>query len=368
VRRSKAVSNYKDDNKAAIVVQPLSLRDKVVQSWHVLAGKAWTGKLSLVILAVLLLAIPRLITGNYWIRVLDHAGLYIMMALGLNLIAGQAGLVSLGYIAFFAVGSYTYALLASPLHGMHLPFPPVFILAGVLAGVFGFLLSIPTLPLKGDYLVMVTLAFNEIIRLLAHNLKPLTGGTRGIISIDHPHILFFKLTTPRDYYYVLLLLCAVEIFLMRRLERSRIGRAWMAIREDEGAARTMGLDTQRLKLLACAIGSIPAGLAGSLYAGMQTYISPTDFIVDESIVILSMVAVGGIGNVPGVVLGALLLAIAPEPIRTYAQTYRLLIYGAILVMFTLFRPEGIWPKRYRAHEGEKAGGPMEGVSGQVEAR
>lgn len=337
-----------DNHKTAEPTRPQGLRDKTTRYWHSSSSKAWIRQLPLIILAVFLLAIPRLVSGNYVIRVLDHVGLYVMMALGLNLIAGQTGLISLGYIAFFAVGAYTYALLASPHFDIHLPFIPVFILAGILAGIFGCLLAIPTLPLKGDYLVMVTVAFNEIVRLLAHSLKPLTGGPRGIISIDHPQLLFFKLATPRDYYYVLLPLCALEIFLMRRLERSRIGRAWMAIREDEQAARTLGLNTQRLKLLACIIGSIPAGLAGALYAGMQTYISPTDFIVDESIIILSMVVVGGIGSVPGVVLGALLLTIAPEIIRTYAQTYRLLIYGATLVVFTLFRPEGIWPKRYRS--------------------
>jgi len=369
MRRNKAMSKCEDDNKAALVAQPLNLlRNKVVQSWHALVGEAWARKLSLAILAVLLLAIPRLITSSYWIRVIDQAGLYIIMALGLNVIVGYAGLLNLGYAAFFAIGAYTWALLASPQHDIHLPFLLIFPFAGALVAFVAYLLAIPALPLKGDYLALVTLAFAEGIRIFVNN-SSFTNAAYGIIQIDHPNIAFFTVRTVTHYYYLILLLCAVEIFLMRRFERSRIGRAWMAIREDEAAARTMGLDTRRLKLLACAIGAAPAGLAGVLFAGMQTFISPESFKFVESMAILSMVIAGGAGNVSGVVLAALLLTILPEPLRgTYFERARILVYGVLLLFCALFRPQGIWPRRYGAHEGGKRVVAIEETSGQVEAR
>lgn len=348
MRRSKAVSNYKDDNEAVRGVQPLSLRSKVVQYWHALAGIAWAKKLYLAILAVLLLIVPKLIPGNYWIRILVQAGLYVMMALGLNIIAGYAGLLNLGYAAFFAIGAYTYALLASPQHDIHLPFLLVFPFAGVLVAFVAYLLAIPALPLKGDYLALVTLSFAECLRIFFNSFAPLTNAAYGIMQIDHPSVPLFTLTTPRHYYYFVLLLCVAEMFLMQRLERSRIGRAWRAIREDEEAARTMGVDARRLKLLACAIGAIPGGLAGLLFAGMQTFISPVSFGLMESIAVLCMVIVGGRGSSTGVVIGALLLTISVEPLRgTEFESARILIYGVLLLLCALFRPQGIWPRRYR---------------------
>jgi branched-chain amino acid transport system permease protein len=322
-------------------------------TWNALVRRVSSSRIPAVLLLVFFLILPRFLPGQHWVRVLDNAGLYIMMALGLNLIAGQTGLISLGYVALFAVGSYTYAILASQQLGHHFPFLLLFPLAGALAGVFGFLLAVPALSLKGSYLVMVTLGFSEIVRFMIHNLKWLTGGTQGIRAIYSPQLLFYTLESPRDYYYLLLAVCVIEILVMRRIERSRIGRAWAAMREDEGAAKTTGLNTRALRLLVCAIGSIPAGLAGAINAPLMTYIEPQYFVIDESITILSMVVIGGLGNAPGVVLGALILTVLPEPLRRYAQEYRLLIYGAILILFTLFRPQGLLPRQYARRGSEE---------------
>jgi branched-chain amino acid transport system permease protein len=304
-------------------------------------------RLAVVALGLLLLALPRLLHGNLWIRVLDQAGIGVMLAVGLDVMAGQVGLVSLGYAAFYAVGAYTYALLASPQLDIHLPFALLFPLAGGLAALAGVLISLPALSLRGDYLAMVTLAFGEIVRLLLNTVH-FTGGPQGIISIDQPRFLTATLTTPRDYYYFILAACAVEMFLFSRIEKSRVGRAWRAIREDEAAARTMGVPANRLKVLACAVAAVPAGLAGVLFAGLQTFVSPVSFALVESVGILAMVVAGGMGNIPGAAVGAVAITLITEPLRQYTGEYRLLIYGILLMVFALFRPQGIWPKRRRA--------------------
>jgi len=298
-------------------------------------------------LALLLLALPRLLRGNLWIRVLDQAGIGVMLAVGLNVMAGQVGLVSLGYAAFYAIGAYTYALLASPQLGIHLPFALLFPLAGGLAALAGVLISVPALSLRGDYLAMVTLAFGEIVRLLLNTVH-FTGGPQGIISIDAPAFLTMALRTPRDYYYFILALCALEMLLFSRIEQSRIGLAWRAIREDEAAARTMGVPANRLKVLACAVAAVPAGLAGVLFAGLQTFVSPVSFALVESVGILAMVVAGGMGNIAGAAVGAVAITLITEPLRQYAGEYRLLIYGMLLMIFALFRPQGIWPQRRRS--------------------
>jgi len=342
--KNDAMSDYKEESSRPAAGEAMEAAKTLLSA---LLGQAWARRFLPVFALILLLAVPQLIAGNFWIRVLVQAGLGIVLALGLNVMVGYAGLLNLGYAGFYAMGAYTYALLASPQHEIHLPFLVLFPLAGILTALVGALLCLPALPLRGDYLAMVTLGFGEIIRLLINNLDPITNGPMGIISIDHPRILFWVLKTPRDYYYVLLIVCVVVIVLMRRLERSRIGRAWTAIREDEEAARAMGINTTRLKLLACAIGAAPAGLAGALYAGVQTFVSPRSFTLMESIAVLSMVIIGGSGSVPGVVIGALLLSILPEPLRQYAASYRMAIYGALLTLFALFRSQGIWPRGYR---------------------
>jgi branched-chain amino acid transport system permease protein len=323
-----------------------------LQYWHALADRVWVKRLLLVFGAVLLLAVPRLITSNYWLRVIDIAGLYAMMALGYNLMFGYTGLFNLGFAAFFAIGAYTYAMLASPLHDMHLPFLLILLLAIALASLVSYLLGIPSISLVGDYLGLVTLAFAEILRILVNNLK-FTNASYGIINIDAISLPFFTFKTVRDYYYLILPLCIAVYFIIKRLEDSRIGRAWLAIRNDEDAARTSGLDTRRLKLLACAIGVAPVGLAGVIFAGMQTFVSPESFTSRETWLIIAMAIVGGLGNADGAVLGALLLTILPEPLRgTPLESARTLIYGLLLIFFSLFRPEGLLPRRRRAGEGE----------------
>jgi len=340
------MSNRKDDKKA--ISRPLGVPlNKALQSWHALTGKVWVRRLCLVLFACFLLAIPRLISSNYWMRIIDLAVLYAIMAIGYNIMLGYTGLFNLGFAAFFAIGAYCYALLASPLHDVHLPFLVIFPLGVVLTALISYLLGIPSLPLKGDYLGLVTLAFAESLGILVNNLE-FTNAAYGIIDIDPIRVPFFTLKTVRDYYYLILSVCALTFFIVKRLEDSRIGRAWLAIREDEEAARTMGVDTRRLKLLACAIGAAPVGLAGAIFAGMQTFISPVSFSSRETWLILTMVIVGGIGNVSGAVLGALLLTILPEPLRgTPVESARILIYGLLLVFFAHFRPQGLWPRRWR---------------------
>jgi branched-chain amino acid transport system permease protein len=311
---------------------------------------------------------------RYLFRVLDQAGIYVLLALGLNVVVGYAGLLDLGYVAFYAIGAYFYALLASPQLGLHVPFWVVLPLAPLLAALFGVLLGAPTLRLRGDYLAIVTLGFGEVIRILLNNLDPITNGPRGVINIDpatldvtaldprsvataklllYPplpdllHWLPLTLSSPIQYYYLILILCAAAIFFSYRLEGSRIGRAWAAIREDEDAAQTMGINKTTTKLLAFALGASTAGFSGVIFSGLQGFVSPESFILLESITILAMVVLGGMGSIPGVVLGAVILVIVPEVLREYAQ-YRFTIFGLGLTLMMLVRPGGLWPARVQA--------------------
>jgi branched-chain amino acid transport system permease protein len=343
------VSNQNDGSKAT----PRSLGSSLggpLQYWHALSSKVWVKRLLLLLAFALLFILPRVITSNYWLRIIDIAGLYVMMALGYNLMFGYTGLFNLGFAAFFAIGAYTYAILASPLHDMHLPFLLILPLAVALAALVSYLLGIPSISLVGDYLGLVTLAFAEILRILVNNLK-FTNASYGIINIDAISLPFFTFQSVRDYYYLILPICVAVYFIIKRLEESRIGRAWLAIRNDEEAARTSGLDTRRLKLLACAIGVAPVGLAGVIFASMQTFVSPESFTSRETWLIIAMAIVGGLGNADGAVLGALLLIILPEPLRgTPLESARTLIYGLLLIFFSLFRPQGLLPRRRRASE------------------
>ena len=310
---------------------------------------------------------------RYLFRVLDQAGIYILLALGLNVVVGYAGLLDLGYVAFYAIGAYSYALLASPQLGLHIPFWLVLPAAPLLAALFGVLLGAPTLRLRGDYLAIVTLGFGEVIRILLNNLDALTNGPRGVINIDpatldptrlppksvatarlllYPplpelfHRLPLTLSSPVQYYYLIVALCLAAIFFSSRLEGSRIGRAWAAIREDEDAAQTMGINKTTTKLLAFAMGASTAGFSGVIFSGLQGFVSPESFILLESITILAMVVLGGMGSIPGVVLGAVFLVVLPEVLREYAQ-YRLTIFGLGLTVMMLVRPQGLWPARMR---------------------
>lgn len=345
------MSNQKNDEQmtARSLSSPLN---QVQRYWRELSRKAWGKRALLLAIAVLLLALPRVVTSNYWLRIIDIAGLYVMMALGYNLMFGYTGLFNLGFAAFFAIGAYCYAMLASPLHNVHLPFLVILPLAVGLTSLVSYLLGIPSISLVGDYLGLVTLSFAEIFRILVNNLK-FTNASYGIINIDAISLPFFTFKSVSDYYYLILPLCVLTYLIIKRLEDSRIGRAWMAIRNDEEAARTSGLDTRGLKLLACAIGVAPVGLAGVIFAGMQTFVSPESFTSRETWLIIAMAIVGGLGNADGAVLGALLLTILPEPLRgTPLESARALIYGLLLIVFSLFRPQGLLPRRYWKGEAE----------------
>jgi branched-chain amino acid transport system permease protein len=343
----------------------------------------WFWVVSTLVLLCLPFATDALL-GRGWVRIADFALLYIMLALGLNIVVGYAGLLDLGYIAFFAVGAYNYALLSSPQFGLHWPVWVILPLGALLACGFGVLLGAPTLRLRGDYLAIVTLGFGEIIRIFLNNLNApvnITNGPQGISMIDPiasggfslgaTHELFgLSLPSVHLYFYLFLAFTALVVFVSRRLEHSRIGRAWMAIREDEVAAQSMGIDTRNVKLLAFAMGATFGGLSGGLFAGFQGFVSPESFGLLESVMILCMVVLGGMGNIAGVVLGGMLLALLPEAFRHGAgplqqalfghvlidpESLRMLLFGVALIVIMLVRPAGLWPSGKRRRELEDEG-------------
>ena len=362
--------------------------------------KAYGG---LAVLAIVLAVAPIVAgqAGDSWVRILDFALLYIMLALGLNIVVGFAGLLDLGYIAFYAVGAYTCALLASPQfatvlqsfvdnypefgewltgvfgpqiaqNGIHLPIWIIVPISAALAALFGVVLGAPTLKLRGDYLAIVTLGFGEIIRIFLNNLNSpvnFTNGPQGILDIDprivgdvsfrRPIEIFgFQASVVQLYYYLFLVLVLLIVFFCIRLQNSRIGRAWVAIREDETAAKAMGINTRNVKLLAFAMGASFGGVSGAMFASFQGFVSPESFGLLESIVVLAMVVLGGMGHIPGVILGGILLAAFPEVLRLVvvpiqqkvfghvlvdAEVIRQLLYGLAMVGIMLFRPAGLWP-------------------------
>jgi branched-chain amino acid transport system permease protein len=340
--------------------------------------------------AFLLLVLPSLAqyAGNFWVRILDFALLYVLLALGLNIVVGYAGLLDLGYIAFYAVGAYMFGLLASPHltetfpsiaalfpNGLHTPLWVVIPLGAALAGFFGATLGAPTLKLRGDYLAIVTLGFGEIIRVFLNNLDApvnITNGPKGLLQIDSLKIPFvnfdfgetgslfgIEVSSVTKYYFLFLAIVVFSVMICYRLERSRIGRAWMAIREDEVAAKAMGINTRNMKLLAFAMGATFGGVSGVLFATFQRFISPESFALQESIMVVAMVVLGGIGHIPGVILGALLLASLPEVLRYVsgeldlqritggrfdAAILRQLLIALAMIAIMLARPRGLWPQ------------------------
>jgi len=275
-------------------------------------------------------------------------GIYVLIALGLNVVVGEAGLLDLGYVAFFAIGGYAMALLGTKTDIPFFVILPLGILASMMGGV---ILGTPTLRLRGDYLAIVTLGFGEIVRIIARNTDAI-GGPRGINQIPHPPSiggLKFGVSDPKPYYWLLLVLIIVVAVLVRNLQRSRVGRAWTAIREDEDAAELMGVPTFKYKLWAFAIGAGIGGSGGVMYASKVTSITPDNFLFILSILFLSAVVLGGAGNMPGVVLGAVVVAYLPERFRGFAE-YRVLVFGAALVAMMVFRPQGLLPSRRRAAE------------------
>jgi len=338
----------------------------------------WAVVILLVLAALALPFAVEAAAGRAWVRILDVALLYVMLALGLNIVVGYAGLLDLGYVAFFAVGAYTYALLASPHFGIHLNFLLVIPLGALVAAIFGVLLGAPTLRLRGDYLAIVTLGFGEIIRIFLNNLnRPvnITNGPQGVTLIDPLSVAGHALDRTwriggltvagvHSYYFVFLLGALGAVVLCARLENSRIGRAWIAIREDEVAARAMGINTRNVKLLAFAMGATFAGVSGGLFASFQGFVSPESFTLYDSIMILCMVVLGGMGNIAGVATGAVVLTALPEALRAagplqsawLGRVYfdpadlRMLLFGLALVLMMLLRPAGILPSRTRRRE------------------
>ena len=335
--------------------------------------------------AVGLLVLPLVLQGfgNAWVRIADMALLYVLLALGLNIVVGYAGLLDLGYVAFCAIGAYIYSLLASPRlidtfpaiaamfpEGLHLPIWLVIPAAAGLAGLFGVLLGAPTLRLRGDYLAIVTLGFGEIIRVFMNNLDQpvnITNGPKGLGQIDS--LSFFGLSMGKKvvgagfevasvslYYYMFLALVVFSVIISHRLQLSRVGRAWMAIREDEIAAKAMGINTRNLKLLAFGMGATFGGVSGAMFASFQGFISPESFALMESIMIVAMVVLGGIGHLPGVILGAVALSALPEVLRYVAgplqnmtggrldaSILRQLLIALAMIIVMLLRPRGLWP-------------------------
>ena len=337
-----------------------------------------------VVVAVTLFApFIALLFGVTWVRILDFAMLYILLALGLNLVVGFAGLLDLGYIAFYAVGAYLFASFASPQFDLHWPFWVLLPLGAVVAAGFGVLLGFPTLRLRGDYLAIVTLGFGEIIRIFINNLNQpinITGGPQGINDIDPLQIGGFSLADDLEiggltipsvvlYYYAFAAVVVFSVILIKRLRVSRIGRAWAAIRDDELAAKSIGIDTRRVKLLAFAMGASFGGVAGGLFAAFQGFISPESFSLTESIAIVTMIVLGGMGNLGGVILGAILLTALPEVLRDVAapvqealferviidpDIIRMLLLSLAMILMMLLKPGGLLPahSRYsRRYEG-----------------
>lgn len=369
--------------------------------------------ISMAVVLALMLVFPFVASqfGNSWVRIIDIALLYIMLALGLNIVVGFAGLLDLGYIAFFAVGAYLVGLFSSPQfaallesviyyspalgealvtffgpeiqqNGIHLSVWAIVPLAAVVAGLAGALLGAPTLKLRGDYLAIVTLGFGEIIRIFMNNLNDpinFTNGPQGINMIDPirvfgvslageagsgamVHIGGFSMPSVNAYYFLFLFLTIATVFITARLQHSRLGRAWVAIREDEIAAKAMGINTRNVKLLAFAMGASFGGVAGAMFGAFQGFVSPESFSLTESIAVLAMVVLGGIGHIPGVVLGGVLLAALPEVLRHVvepaqqalfgtvlieAEVLRQLLYGLALVLIMLVNPAGLWPSPNR---------------------
>jgi branched-chain amino acid transport system permease protein len=304
---------------------------------------------------------PLVAPNDYWIGVMARICLYTTLALGLNVVVGFAGLLDLGYVAFFGIGSYLYAFLASPHFGLHLPFVAAVPIIVVATAVSGILIGAPTLRLRGDYLAIVTLGFGEITYLLLINLdRPvnITGGPSGIIGIDAPALGPFVASRNVEYYYLFLAALGLALVASARLRRSRVGWAWQAIREDELAARVMGIDTTVAKLQAFAIGAALAGIGGSLLASWQRSVFPDNFLFTESINILAMVILGGTGNLLGVVLGAAILVALPEIFRDL-QAYRLLAFGLLLMVLMVFRPEGLVPRHAGRKRADVVAGPDE---------
>ena len=350
---------------AATVVQRLGLFTLLQQTFERRRTIALTAAL------VTAVAFPFTQGGNaYWIRVFASIGVFAAAAIGLNVVVGLAGLLDLGYIAFFGVGAYVGAMFANAgvthVH-IHLPFAVTILLGAMTSAAFGVLIGAPTLRLRGDYLAIVTLGFGEIFRIVVNQWDGLTGGPNGISSIpdlkaggldlgESHKVLGISLPYFANYYFLEIIVLILVVLIFTRLNDSRIGRAWVAIREDETAAAAMGVNTVRYKLLAFAIGAFLAGAAGTVNAHIGKQVSPDSYTFLESILLLSAVVLGGMGTVGGALLGSSALFVIPEKLRSF-QDKRLMLFGAALILMMRFRPEGIIPSRRRQRELHSGGTP-----------
>ncbi|MBW2557772.1 MAG: branched-chain amino acid ABC transporter permease [Deltaproteobacteria bacterium] len=305
---------------------------------------------ALVIFGIFTISFP-FIFSMYQTTIMVTALIYVMLGLGLNIVVGLAGLLDLGYVAFYAVGAYSYALLN---YHFGLSFWIALPIGGALGAIFGILLGFPVLRLRGDYLAIVTLGFGEIIRIILENWNEFSFGPSGIANIPRPPLFGMDLSVHGSttyIYYIMIVLCVFTIFVVNRLQDSRIGRAWIALREDEIACQAMGIDKARTKLTAFSLGATWAGMAGVMFAAKTTFVNPASFTLWESIIVLCIVVLGGMGSIIGVIAGALVLVLTPEYLRAFSE-YRMLAFGTLLVVMMIFRPGGIIPNVRRTYKFE----------------
>ncbi len=328
-----------------------------LNEWKVAAitwsNKTWLGKIKsnpyisyvlMGIVLLLLVLVPRQ-WGAYWNYIMGTVGIYVLLGLGLNIIVGLSGQLVLGYVAFFAIGAYSFALVTAPEpHNLQLNFWIALLIAVVVSALSGLLIGLPILRLRGDYLAIVTLGFGEIIRILLKSdwLKDFTLGPRGLRNLAGPTLFGREFTSDVDFMYLIILAVLLAVFIARRLQDSSVGRAWLAISQDETVAQATGVDTYKYKLLALAIGAAFAGLGGAIFASRNQFTGPEDHVLMVSINVLCLVIVGGMGSIPGVILGSFALKGLPEILREL-ENYRLLAFGALLVVMMILRPEGLWP-------------------------
>lgn len=328
------------------------MKNAIIGLFENLQKQKWILWTAGAILAAALITMPLLNFAQkaLWVRIIGYAGLYIILGLGLLIHVGFAGMLDLGYAAFYAIGAYTMAFLASPHFGLHLSFWVVLLIGGCVAAVVGALISIPVLKLRGDYLAIVTLGFGEISRMLIMNLKPITNGSQGIIQIDKP--VFFGIVFNQGvyFYYLIMVLIVVLVFLVTRLIKSRVGRAWLAMREDEDVAELSGINTAAYKLLAFALGAFIGGVGGVIFASWQGSIFPDNFNLMVSINTLCLIILGGLGNQFGVILGALALIALPDMLRGFSD-YRMILFALLLITMMIVRPQGFLPRRPPKLEG-----------------
>ena len=331
------------DEQAAQSRKSFELRRLLIQLREQVSGRHQLVRILVFLLYAVLLPIPLITRDYYLIRVGGSVGIYLMLAAGLSIVAGQAGLLDLGYVGFYAIGAYTYALLASPKFGIHLPFLVAASL-GILAAVIAALaVSIPTLRLHGDYLAMVTLGFGQIVRILLNNMdRPIniTNGPNGLVAIDPPRIFGYTFASLESQYVLIWLFAIAVLIGVSRLAGSKIGRAWNALRENDTAAACMGVNVKGYRIAAFVGAAAIAGLAGALFASWQRAVFPQNFTMTETITLYCMIVLGGVRSVPGIMLGVLLLQVLPEALRAYS-IYRMLIYGFALTLLAIFRPQGL---------------------------